>query len=85
MDKPYRSSDLALSAYFYTQEVRFLGIEPKDGRSLWFLFSPFDRCSALADDFFSGRATVSARGYADALRRCKDQIFQKQRELQTCR
>ena len=83
--KPYRCSDLALSAFLNTQKVQFLGVEPKDGRSLWFLFSPFDKCASLADDFFSGRAKVSARSYADALKHCKDQIFQKQRELQICR
>lgn len=75
----FRTTDLPLSSFLFTQKVDFHGLEPKDGRSYWFLFSPLKRCETLANEFASGRAEVSARDFADAMRRSKDLVFQRER------
>jgi hypothetical protein len=56
---PFRDPDLGLAAFLLTQQdVQFLGLQPKDHRSFFFTFSPYDRCRELADQYFLGRGMV---------------------------
>jgi len=76
----FRTTDLPLAAFLLTQRMQFCGVQRKDLRSFWFTFTPSNKCEKLANDFFSGKGSVTPRDYSDALRRARDLIFEAGRQ-----
>lgn len=79
MIEPFRTTDLQLASFLFLKKLDFQGLEKKDQRSFWFLFSPATKCHRLSNDFFSGKGQVSPRDYADSLRRTRDLLFEAER------
>ena len=78
----YKTKDLPEAAFLLSQvDVRFVGLEPRTQTSYFFCFAPANRCQSLSFDFLSGKALVNARAYADAIRRCKDLVFSRERSV----
>lgn len=79
MSDLYRTTDLATAGWLLTQKLNFSGLQPKDGRSYWFMFSPAKKAEVFANIFTSGNAIGNIRDYADSLRRAKDLVFEYER------
>ena len=76
----YRNANVSEVAYLLTEpKIRFLGLEPKNDRTYYFCFTPLLLCERMVLSFISGNALVSARVYADSMRRAKDIIFSHER------
>lgn len=74
IENTYRTCDLNLISFLITENCTISKID-KLGNRAFIYFLNREKCESLAQDFWNGKAKVSARSYADSLRRAKDLIF----------
>jgi len=73
----YESSDKQIVPFLLTQDVELAGSRLSEGRILFFLFKPFDRCMKLVNDFMSRKAPlVQPKDLLDAVETFRDRIFE---------
>lgn len=70
----HATRDLGEAAYLLARGAAFLRIQRGSQFSL-FIFGDAQCCSALSQDYWCGKAVVSAREYNLALRQLKDHLF----------
>ncbi len=72
----YRTRDLSLAAFlFSTKDLSLCGTE-KEGREVYFLFTPADKAEKLTQLYWSDKApSVQPRLLFQSLRSLKDLIF----------
>ena len=76
----YKTSDLYEAALLYAKRSGdFSGIT-KTGNKCFFSFKETE-CRDLADQYYAREAFVNAKDYSDAIRTCKDLIFQQMSRL----
>ena len=76
MEQTFQTKDLGEAAALDAVGLSMVGLEPNgDGKSFNFIFADADRSAAVARQYWSGALCVSARNYADSMRRLKDRLF----------
>jgi len=72
----YRTRDLSEASYIYASGRKLSQLENSNGIA-WFIFEDEGRCKKLADAFWSGKSTINAREYSNAMRNLKNLIFSR--------
>lgn len=74
----YESSDKQIVPFLLTQpEVQLSGSRLSERKILFFLFTPFDKCVKLVNDFMSRKAPlVQPKDLLDAVETFRDRIFE---------
>lgn len=76
----YQTTDLNLGAALRAAGARFVKAERLSHRTVAFIFSPVETCEEMANKFWNGTLTVSAKDFADQQRNLKDILFAKLRD-----
>jgi len=73
----YESRDKQVCPFLLIQdEIKFLGTR-NDGTTVYFQFSPFDKCTELINQFSSRKAPlVQAKDLLDAIETYRDRVFE---------
>lgn len=77
MNNIYKTKDKQIAPFLLTQsEVSFLGTS-EEGYSLYFQFSPEDKCTKLVNAFISKTAPpVQPKDLLDAIETYRDRVFE---------
>lgn len=76
----YQTRDLYEAAFLYgSHGISFAGLQ-EDGRDCIFTFSPADKAQELANQYYNHTAVQNVKEYTDALKTCKDILFNRLRE-----
>jgi len=82
-DKYYRTNSLPLASYLScNKDLKFVGVNKADTRTILFIFEPADVAEATADEYFSGQGTCSPLEIHQHYRSLKDLIFEAKRNAQ---
>lgn len=75
-DESFSTKDIFEAAYLYTALKICPRITKKDSENFyWFTFPDSDNCRSLIEAYWSQRASVDPKSYADAFRSMKDLLF----------
>lgn len=69
----FRTSDLYEAAFLYAHDQKLVGLEGE--RQKWFVFEGQMECESLSSDYWSKRAVINAKDFADSIRTLKDRLF----------
>lgn len=70
--KTYRTSDLYFSAFLYSKDIFFQGIErKKDGKVIFLFLIDEDNLESCKELFFGARGDVNAYRFVENIRRLK--------------
>lgn len=73
----YESSDKQIVPFLLTQDVELAGSRLSEKKILFFLFTPFEKCVKLVNDFMSRKAPlVQPKDLLDAVETFRDRIFE---------
>lgn len=79
MERNYQTRNMYEAAFLYAKASSlFIGIE-EDGQDVLFVFEG-EQGKHLASQYYARTATVNAKALTDAIRTCKDMIFNRLRE-----
>lgn len=80
MDDTFRTKDLSEATALDCIGIPLAGLERHvDGRSYFFVFGKAIQANEASRKYWSGELMVSARNFADSMRRMKDRIFAQER------
>lgn len=74
MDNYWKTKDLYLAAFIYSQEIELVKVE-KEGKVCWFNFGNKQKCDELQTLYWSNKGQAIPKIYSDAMRSLKDLIF----------
>jgi hypothetical protein len=71
----YRSKDLPSCAFLIAKGEILESVE-REGPICWFVFQDRKNCEKLTDDYWFGKATVSAKKFYESIQAIRNRIFQ---------
>ena len=77
----YLVKDLYEASFLYAKEIKLLGLRDA-GKYLWFVFENKKECESLANDYWSGNATVNAKKLTDAKQKKQAKVVKNQIQLE---
>lgn len=82
MNNTYKTNSLPLASFLScNKKIAFKGVDKADVNKIYFIFEPNDTAQTIADDYFSGRATVDPLELFKNYRALKDLVFETRRNL----
>lgn len=72
--KEFKSTDLYESSFLYASGQNLLRLEG-ESQQRWFVFDNREQCERLSNTYWSKKAVVNAKEYADSIRTLKDRLF----------
>ena len=82
-DKQYRTNSLPLASYLSCKkDLKFMGVNKTDPRTILFIFEPVEVAEAAADEYFAGAGSCSPLEIHQHYRSLKDLIFEAKRNSQ---
>lgn len=82
-DKYYRTNSLPLASYLSCKkDLKFVGVNKTDPRTILFIFEPAEIAEATADEYFAGGGSCVPLEIHQKYRSLKDLIFETKRNSQ---
>jgi len=80
MREIYQTKDIHVAAYIYAHtSITFAGLLD-DGHDCLFQFQPANKARELSEQYYNRSGNIDAKKYVDALKTCKDILFNRLRE-----
>ncbi|MCG3204037.1 MAG: hypothetical protein KCHDKBKB_00740 [Elusimicrobia bacterium] len=82
-EKYYKTNSLPLASYLSCKkDLKFVGVNKADPRTILFIFEPAEAAEAAADEYFAGGGSCTPLEIHQHYRSLKDLIFEAKRNSQ---